>query len=42
LWKLGQDGELTLPGGNPSRWFYAQHYTNILVVDGSLDHAGRL
>jgi arylsulfate sulfotransferase len=35
LWKLGQDGDFTLLGGDPSQWFYAQHYPNILSVDGS-------
>ena len=35
LWKLGQDGDFTLLGGNPSDWFYAQHYPNILSVNGS-------
>jgi arylsulfate sulfotransferase len=35
LWKLGQDGDFTLLGGYPSDWFYAQHYPNILSVNGS-------
>ena len=35
LWKLGEDGDFTLLGGDPSQWFYAQHYPNILNVDGS-------
>jgi len=35
LWKLGQDGDFTILGGDPSQWFYAQHYPNILAVDGS-------
>lgn len=35
LWKLGQDGDFTLLGGDPSQWFYAQHYPNILSVNGS-------
>jgi hypothetical protein len=35
LWKLGQDGDFTLLGGDPSGWFYAQHYPNILSVNGS-------
>jgi arylsulfate sulfotransferase len=35
LWKLGQDGDFTLSGGDPSQWFYAQHYPSILNVDGS-------
>jgi len=35
LWKLGQDGDFTLLGGDPSQWFYGQHYPNILTVDSS-------
>ena len=35
LWKLGEDGDFTIFGGDPSQWFYAQHYPNILSVDGS-------
>jgi len=35
LWKLGEDGDFTITGGDPSQWFYAQHYPNILSVDGT-------
>ena len=35
LWKLGEDGDFTLLGGDPSQWFYAQHYPNVLTVEGS-------
>jgi arylsulfate sulfotransferase len=35
LWKLGQDGDFTLLSGDSSDWFYAQHYPNILAVNGS-------
>ncbi|MGA8504657.1 MAG: aryl-sulfate sulfotransferase [Candidatus Sulfotelmatobacter sp.] len=35
LWKLGPEGDFTLLGGDPSDWFYAQHYPNILSVNGS-------
>ena len=35
LWKLGEDGDFTLLGGDPSQWFYAQHYPNILSTNGS-------
>jgi arylsulfate sulfotransferase len=35
LWRLGQDGDFTLLGGDPSQWFYAQHYPDILSVNGS-------
>lgn len=34
LWKLGEDGDFTITGGDPSQWFYGQHYPNILSVDG--------
>lgn len=36
LWKLGEGGDFTLTGGDPSQWFYAQHYPNILSADGAL------
>ncbi|MGB8064582.1 MAG: aryl-sulfate sulfotransferase [Candidatus Sulfotelmatobacter sp.] len=35
LWKLGEDGDFTLSGGDPSQWFYGQHYPNLLSTDGS-------
>jgi arylsulfate sulfotransferase len=35
FWKLGGDGDFTLSGGDPSQWFYSQHYPNVLSVDGS-------
>ena len=35
LWKLGQDGDFTMSNGNSSDWFYAQHYPNVLSVNGS-------
>jgi arylsulfate sulfotransferase len=35
LWKLGPEGDFTLLGGDPSQWFYAQHYPNILSTNGS-------
>jgi arylsulfate sulfotransferase len=34
LWKLGEDGDFTLAGGDPSQWFYGQHYPNVLNSDG--------
>jgi arylsulfate sulfotransferase len=36
LWKLGEDGDFTLAGGDPSQWFYSQHYPNLLAANGSL------
>lgn len=40
LWRLGNDGDkygqgFTLLGGDPSQWFYAQHYPVVLNVNGS-------
>jgi hypothetical protein len=35
LWKLGGEGDFTLLGGDPSQWFYAQHYPNLLNTNGS-------
>lgn len=35
LWKLGEDGDFTITGGDPSQWFYGQHYPNILSADGT-------
>ncbi len=35
LWRLGEDGDIALVGGDPSLWFYAQHYPNILSADGT-------
>ena len=35
LWKLGEDGDFTLLGGDPSQWFYAQHYPYLLDTGGS-------
>jgi arylsulfate sulfotransferase len=36
LWRLGNGGDFTLAGGDPSNWFYAQHYPNLETVNGSL------
>jgi len=35
LWKLGEDGDFTILGGDPSQWFYGQHYPDILSTKGS-------
>ncbi|PYX36325.1 MAG: hypothetical protein DMG81_16260 [Acidobacteria bacterium] len=35
LWRLGEGGDFTLAGGDPSQWFYGQHYPNILSTNGS-------
>jgi len=35
LWRLGQGGDFTLTGGDPSRWFYGQHFPSLVTTDGS-------
>jgi arylsulfate sulfotransferase len=35
LWKLGEGGDFALLGGDPSQWFYAQHYPNLVSTNGS-------
>jgi arylsulfate sulfotransferase len=35
LWKLGENGDFTLEGGDPAQWFYGQHDPNILSTSGS-------
>jgi arylsulfate sulfotransferase len=35
VWKLGEDGDFTLLGGDSSQWFYAQHYPDVLNTNGS-------
>lgn len=34
LWKLGEDGDFTLSGDDPSQWFYGQHDPVLLSTDG--------
>lgn len=35
VWRLGEDGDFTLAGGDPSQWFYAQHYPYIISTNGT-------
>jgi arylsulfate sulfotransferase len=35
LWKLGDEGDFTLLPGDPSQWFYAQHYPSIVSENGT-------
>lgn len=35
LWKLGQDGDFILQGGDPSQWFYGQHDPYVLNTNDS-------
>src|SRR5579863_318774 len=36
LWKLGDDSDFTIAGGDPAQWFYAQHDPTLLNTNGSL------
>jgi arylsulfate sulfotransferase len=36
LWRLGNEGDFVLSSGNPSDWFYAQHYPKVESANGSL------
>jgi arylsulfate sulfotransferase len=35
LWRLGQEGDFSLAGGDPSQWFYAEHFPVIMNSSGS-------
>jgi arylsulfate sulfotransferase len=35
LWKLGYQGDFAIEGGDPSQWFYAQHYPQIMSSNGT-------
>ncbi len=35
LWRLGNEGDFALAGGDPTDWFFAQHYPNLESTDGS-------
>lgn len=35
LWRLGQEGDFTLLGGDPSQWFYGQHDPYLVNTNGS-------
>jgi arylsulfate sulfotransferase len=35
LWRLGEGGDFTLAGGDPSQWFYGQHEPEIVSTNGS-------
>lgn len=36
LWRLGESGDFTIAGGDPSEWFYAQHYPSLVTTNGSV------
>ena len=33
LWRLGRQGDFTITGGDPSQWFYAQHFPSLVETD---------
>ena len=35
LWRLGNEGDFALSGGDPSQWFYAQHFPSPVSINGS-------
>jgi arylsulfate sulfotransferase len=35
LWRLGNDGDFALAGGDPRQWFYAQHFPSPVTINGS-------
>ena len=35
LWRLGDQGDFNLAGGDPSQWFYAQHFPDLVSINGS-------
>ncbi len=35
LWKLGPDGDFTLSSGDPTDWFYSQHYPSLISATDS-------
>jgi arylsulfate sulfotransferase len=35
LWRLGKEGDFTLAGNDPSRWFYGQHFPSLISTDHS-------
>ena len=35
IWRLGEDGDFTLTGGDPTEWFYAQHFPYVVSVSGA-------
>jgi len=35
LWKLGNEGDFAIDGGDPSQWFYGQHFPSLISTNGS-------
>jgi hypothetical protein len=40
LWKLGNDGDFAINGGDPAQWFYAEHDPVLLSTEGTLSTVG--
>jgi arylsulfate sulfotransferase len=34
LWRLGNEGDFSIRGGDPAQWFYAEHYPHLEGQDG--------
>ena len=34
LWRLGEEGDFAIDGGDPSNWFYGQHFPNPISIKG--------
>jgi arylsulfate sulfotransferase len=35
LWRLGEEGDFSLAGGDPGQWFYSQHFPSLVNTDAS-------
>jgi len=35
LWRLGQAGDFSIAGGDPSQWFYAEHFPSLISSSGT-------
>jgi len=35
LWRLGNEGDFAIAGGDPIQWFYGQHFPSLIGTDGS-------
>ena len=35
LWRLGEQGDFAITGGDPRQWFYGEHNPNIIAANGS-------
>jgi arylsulfate sulfotransferase len=35
LWRLGNEGDFAIAGGDPDQWFYGQHFPSLISINGS-------